>query len=580
MLARAILALAPVVAAACVGSIDAETHAGPSRSDERAGSTARPLDPQGSGPRGTTTTGTPTFPCTDPSARPRAPSYALTKTQYRNIIGDLFGADVVNALEGPLSTLPADLFDGVTHSRLTGISTPKIEAYFNLAKSISSLVTSDRARVTAVFGACAAAAVPAVTCVDSYVTDFARRLLRRPLTMDEVAYARQIAAGSGSYLTNMATLLTVHLMSPAFLWRLEINGTPITSYEVASRISFAAADSAPDAMLMAAAAAGQLETRAQVQAHVRRLLQTTNGKIKVRSNILRWSLQDTVADTELDRLPRALTQGVQTSGLTQAMLDESSAYVDYHLYGKASSFKTLLTSRESFASHPGLAAIYGHAPAAPGAPAMFAGRRQGLLMRAPFLASSTARTPIIRRGVNLEKLILCNEIPMPPADITNVRNAPVFTADEMLLHTNREVITRQTDSPACLPCHGIINRAGFSFEGFDPLGRARSTEGIFDDGGRLARSLPVDASSDISLRDGSVRPVQDAYDLVAYIASSDEGSACLVRNAHRFLFERRETEQDSCQLQAVNRLMADPGTSMLDAMAALIAGYAAGDRPN
>jgi hypothetical protein len=520
------------------------------------------------------------FACTDPTARQPTLSYTLTKAQYRNVVADLFGAKVVNAIQDQLSALPADVFDKVTNSRLTGISAAKVEAYLGLAKGISAAVIGSSANVTSVFGACAAAASPAPSCIDSYVNDFGQRLFRRPLAPDEVGYARQMASAPGSYLTNMGILLTVQLMSPAFLWRLEVNGTAVpgtpttklTSHEVASRISFLTTDSTPDPMLMAAAAAGQLATKEQVQGQVRRLLQTTAGRAKVRNSILRWSLQDRVADAGVDRLPAPLTQGVQLNGLTQAMLDEAGAYVDYEVYGKASSFRTLLTSKESFASHPGLAAIYGHPPTSPTTAATVAGRRQGLLMRASFLASSQTRTPIIQRGADFARLILCSSIPDPdPETIVSVRDKPVFTPAEMLLHSNRDVITRQTEPAMCQGCHRIINSPGFAFEGFDSAGRIRAKEAIFSQDGKVVNDVPVDTSSWVTRPDGSQQPVQDAYDLVSHVASSPEGSACLTRNVHRFVHERIETDKDACSLAAVHRILNDPNRPVLEAMTELIA---------
>jgi hypothetical protein len=575
------VALASLFASACTGSIGEGAQGGSRETpgDQGPGATGG-ADPQGKE--------TP-FVCVDGAARAPTLSYTLTKDQYRNVIADLFGPKILDAIQDPLSALPADLFDKVTNTRSTGISAAKIEAYFDLAKSIASLVTSDTAGVTAVFGSCANAATPAPSCIDAYLDDFAPRLLRRPLTSDEVTYAKQVASGSGGYLSKMGTLLTVHLMSPAFLWRLEINGSPagggeamkLTSYEVASRISFETVDSTPDATLTAAAAAGQLATKEQVRNHVQRLLHTPNGRAKVRNSILRWSLQDTVTDSSIDRLPAALTQGLSLSGLAQAMLDESRAYVDHQVYDQASSFNTILTSKESLASHPGLAAIYGHAPGSATAPAAFAGRRQGLLMRAPFLASSDPRTPLIHRGVNFAKLILCRDIPPPdPETLVKARTTPVFTPAEALTHTNRETIARQTAAPGCQACHGIINNMGYAFEVFDSVGRIRSQEAIFDPDGSFVRDLPVDASISLPLPDGSTQAIQDAYDLVTYVSTSAEGSACLVKNAHRFVFERLETDEDACQLQAVSRIMADPHQSMLDALTELIANDRIFDKQN
>src|SRR5205814_8917368 len=143
------------------------------------------------------------------------------------------------------------------------------------------------------------------------------------------------------------------------------------------------------------------------------------------------------------------------------------------------------------------------------------------------------------------KLILCRDIPPPdPETLAKARSTQVFTPEESLTHTNRETIARRTDSPVCQACHGIINNMGNAFEVFDSVGRIRSREAIFDQDGKFVRDLPVDASISLPLPDGSTQAIPDAYDLVTYVSTSAEGSACLVKNAHRFVFERLEAEED------------------------------------
>ncbi|MBK7862431.1 MAG: DUF1592 domain-containing protein [Archangiaceae bacterium] len=515
----------------------------------------------------------PPFDCKDPSATAASLSYTLTKAQYQNTVEDLFGAGVLTAVSAELSVLSPDTFDKVSHARTTGISSPRVEAYFKLAKAVAAWVVADPGRLRAVFGACATQASPPAGCIDTYLNGFARRVLRRPLSADELAFARQLAGRTGAYSDHLRTVLTLHLSSPSFLWVLELgkSGTAdavqLTPHEVAARIAYQTMDSTPDAALLAAADAGELATVAQVKAQVARLLQTPKGRQKVRASILRWSQQDALSSIEL--LPAALTAGVQTQGLAQAMLDEAGTYVEYEVYDRRASFKELLTSKASLASHPGLSAIYGHPPASPGAPATFTGRRQGLLMRAPLLASSTPRASPIHRGVAFAKLILCNDIPLPDPSIVSIRSAEAFTPDELLQHTTREAVTHQTAATVCMGCHGLINSHGFAFEGFDPLGRLRTEEQIFDPSGAPVRALPIDASTRLTL-DGRAQGVSDAYDLVTAVASSTAGTACFTRHAQRFIFQRLEAPSDACRLQAVQRLVADADRPLLDAIAELI----------
>ncbi|MEK7355027.1 MAG: DUF1592 domain-containing protein, partial [Bdellovibrionota bacterium] len=427
----------------------------------------------------------------------------------------------------------------------------------------------------AVFGACSSLASPPVTCIDGYLGGFAKKILRRPLTTEERALAKAIANSGGSYQTNLAAVLSLHLQSPFFTWRIEIgNDTQssatdflLTQYEIASRISYEAADMPPDQALMGAADRGELSDLENVKIHVGRLLKTPYGREKVQNSLMRWSLSDRVAN--VDSLPAALKQDVDTTGLDEAIMNEARAYVDYMLFTKNASYADLITSKVSFAAHAGLAKIYEHAPVT-GAPATFGGRRQGLLMRSAFLGGAGTRTSIIGRGVEFQKHVLCNEIPSPTADIVDLRTQAEFTHDELMFKTNKEAVAYQTKAPVCMGCHSVINPSGFAFENLDPLGRYRTSEAIFD-GTTFVRNLPVDAASSVPMGDGKMAPVQDAYDLMSFVAYSPRASACFTRNVYRFIYEKEETEADSCHLAGVHRLVADPKTPLLDGLVEAIA---------
>src|SRR5262249_27338876 len=158
-------------------------------------------------------------------------------------------------------------------------------------------------------------------------------------------------------------------------------------------------------------------------------------------------------------------------------------------------------------------------------PATFSGRRQGLLMRAPLLSSAVPRASAIHRGVNFAKYVLCNEIPLPDPSIVSIRNAHVYSPEEIVSHTTRDAIAYQTSNSVCMTCHGKINPTGFAFENFDPLGRIRTDEMIFDADNTFVRTLPIDSTSQVPVG-ADIQSVQDAYDLVSDVAASPAGSAC------------------------------------------------------
>ncbi len=522
------------------------------------------------------------FKCTDRNLSSKTKNYILSKTQYLNTIEDLFGTGALSAATSELSTVADDTYNDDTNERLSTISSSQAIAYYDVAVALANYVIANTTRTQTVFGACANVATPTSTCIDTYINGFARRLLRRPLKVvaesvgvdsieDEVEFVKKIMATPGVYKDNLKAVLTYHLTSPAFLWLLEMGSATasgsrlmLTPHEVSARLAYLITDTTPDAALTTAAQDGSILTPVGLQTQVQRLLQTNRGKKKVADAIKRWSLTDKVQDVA--GLPASLTTGVSVTGLSAAIQSEVQAYIDHMVYKTSGSLKDLMTSKLSFASHSGLATIYGHAPAAGGIPVDISQRRQGLLMRAPFLTWYTPRTNIILRGVAFQKRVLCNDIPSPNVDIVGDRDAHVLTDAELVTVTNRAAVTFQTDSPVCMRCHSTINPVGFAFENFDSLGRLRNQELMYDRSGTYVQSLPIHTSAQVPMPDGGTVSVADAYDLVTQLADSPDIAACVSRNVYRYFYEKKETRDDDCQVQDGFEIAKDPALPLLNAV--------------
>jgi hypothetical protein len=512
------------------------------------------------------------FKCTDRTLSSPTKNYILSKAQYTNTIEDLFGIGALSSASAALSTISDDSNGADSHERTSTISSTQAMAYYDSAEAIASYVIASTTRVTTVFGACANTTTPAPTCIDSYLNGYARRILRRPLTTQEITFAKLVMSTAGLYKENLKALLTYHLSSPAFLWTLELGGTStngtkvfLTPYEVATRLAYKITDSMPDQSLLTAANDGSIMTPLGLQQQVQRLMKTPRGKTKIINSLLRWSLTDNASD--VSSLPAELLSGVQLNGLQAAMTNEARAFIDYTIFTANGSLKDLLTSKLSFASHNGLANIYGHTPmTTTTGPVPMTERRQGLLMRAPFLTWFTSKTNIILRGVNFQKRVLCNEIPAPTVDIADDRDGHILTEDELLSVTNRTAVAYQTESPLCMSCHRVINPVGFAFENFDSLGKIRTQEKIFDKSNIFVRNLPVHTSTSVPMPTGADLNVADAYDMVTGLAQSPEVAACATRNMYRYFYEKKETKADDCQLEDSFELVKDENKSLLQAI--------------
>ncbi len=526
------------------------------------------------------------FKCTDDSQASETKSLLLSKQQMSHAIEDLFGAETLDSISGALSSLADPINDATTHERQSLVSSAEVDSFHSIAQAVAADVVGTQVKRENVFGACASMATPGPNCIDGFINNFAVKIFRRPLKAEEVTFIKNLANSGGDYLTNLEAVLSYALQSPFFLWRLELgeggNHTPertyLTQYEIATRISFSTIDSIPDAALLTAAQQGQLSNIAQIKAHTKRLLQTPRGQEKVANLLSWWALADRAKD--VSNLPTELTGSLQLDGLNQAMTDEVRTFVKQIVFNEQGSFKDLMTSRKSFATHPGLAEIYGHAPATAGQSANFGGRRQGLLMRASFLTHDTFRTSIIHRGVDFQKRYLCNNIPSPNVNIMGDRDADALTHNELLNTSNRESIAHQTKDPVCMGCHSTINPTGFAFENFDSFGRLRDQEMIFDseNSNSFVRTLPVDTNTVIPMGGGTEVPVSDAYDLITSMVETGEGAACMSRNLYRYVFEKQEERVDDCELQRVYEGVNNPDQPLLEALVDLIANEHIGEK--
>lgn len=520
--------------------------------------------------------------CIDPKSTSGSGSFILTKSQYQNSIEDLFGTSILNAAAADISTMSNDGYDADTYKRLGTISSSQMDAYFNAALTVSEALISNSSQVTKLFGSCAHLTTPPVTCIDTYLNNYARKILRRPLTTEEKNSAKALMAVSGDYKINLKSVLLSHLISPAFLWRLEMgsdtatvvnNKLSLTNYEIATRLAFTLTDSTPDDTLLAAAAAGELTMPIGVQQQIKRLLQTARGKKKIISLLLQWSKNDNVKG--LSALPNETIDDLRLdmSGIESGMVKEASAFVEHIVFNLNGSFKDLLTSKLSFANHSGVAKLYGHAPIASGGPPVtVTQRRQGLLMKAGAWTWSVPRTNIILRGVEFQKRFLCNDIKSPTVDISNDRDSAALSEDEILTVTNRTAVAHNTEAPLCMSCHETINPTGFALESFDSMGRIRTQEKIFDKRtlNTYVRALPIHSASNVPISVVHTADVQDAYDLVTKVVDSRRGSACFSRNLYRFAFEKKETKADDCQISDVHNIISQPNKPILEAIEALL----------
>ncbi len=214
--------------------------------------------------------------------------------------------------------------------------------------------------------------------------------------------------------------------------------------------------------------------------------------------------------------------------------------------------------------------------------------RAGMLTHPAWLVAHSGNfdTDPIRRGKWIREHLLADTIPEIPIGVdAALVDDPHKTLREKLEKTNKE---------ECWRCHKKMNPLGLPFESFDDFGRYRK-DFYFDQEGnhagthfeQLAKvkfaqqrkkapvtftTKPVDTTGHLSgtgdpQLDG---PVEDAFDLVHKLASSDIARQSFVRHAFRYWMGRNETLDDSPTLIAADQAYINNDGSFKELLVSLL----------
>ncbi|MDI3288593.1 DUF1592 domain-containing protein [Polyangium sp. 15x6] len=533
---------------------------------------------------------TPTSFVCDPDAVPQAlPLRRLSHLQYRNTVSDLVrfavpsaAGEILGGAEPLFAQLPNDQRVGpdkhyAGFTRLDqALQQQHVDGAYRVAGEIGKALTASPARLAELAGACATDADPANddACLDAMIRRLGERALRRPVTDEDVAFYRGPAGASPFDGADYADVVALLLNAPHMMYFVEHGQegsdptAPLDAYELASRLSYHFWQTLPDEPLFEAARTGALLTEAGYEAEVERIFKDPRTRAAMGELFGQW-LDNTTLE-ELDArvgtpLFDAFTAGY-TPGpdLREHMLAEVTDAALHYTFEEPGTFRDLLTSRKSFARTEDLASLY-HTPVWSGSgepPEFTEPERAGLLTRAAFLATGSANTRPIMKGVFIRKALLCDEIPPPPPNAA--ANPPQLS--ESL--STRQVVEELTGQGTCAGCHKVvINPLGFATENFDSLGRVRTEQALFDPGtGEVVATASVDTEVVPRVESGDETVAKNAQELTNLIAASPKPYACFARQYFRFTFGRLEDlNRDACALEEV-KLALDEGMPMADVL--------------
>jgi len=350
-------------------------------------------------------------------------------------------------------------------------------------------------------------------CAHDILASLARRAYRRPVADGDVQRLMPFyteGRKSGKFTSGIQLALQRVLVSPSFLFRIEAPPANLakdsvyrlSDIELASRLSFFLWSSIPDDSLLDDAAAGRLKDPKVYAAQVARMLDDTKSEALVQNFAGQW-----LRLRELDHAkPDARVFPEADKNLTQALRQQTELLFDSVLREKRSVYDLLTADfmfvNERLARHYGIPNIYGD---------HFRrislskdDVRGGLLGQGSILmvTSYANRTSPVQRGKFVLDSLMGAPPPPPPPNVPDLKNEnpsgkTLSMRDRMIQHRA---------NPVCASCHSRMDPIGFALEGFDGIGRSRTTG---EDGGTIDTSgeLPDGTAfnSPAGLRDGLLR---------------------------------------------------------------------------
>jgi hypothetical protein len=494
--------------------------------------------------------------CTSTPKPGPAPLRRLTQTEYDNTVRDLLGDTTA-----PAKSFPPDQKLGAYSNTATALTVSPLLAQ-GYESAAEGLATSAVANLKTLLP-CDPVAMGEDACAQQFISAFGKKAFRRPLTDDEKATLLalyQTNKSGADFKNGIQAVLEAMLQGGPFLYRAEFGDVtkaqagvvPLTSYEMASRLSYLLWGSMPDDALMTAADGDQLTTPDQIASQARRMLQDPKARPAIEQFYAEWlqiaSLDGVAKDPK--------TYPDFTPTLRTSMQAETRAFVDWVMWSGDGRLETLLTAPVSFLNIE-LAHAYG-VQGVTGTSlqqvSLDPKQRAGILTQLSVLTAlgKPDRSSPVLRGKFVREQLFCQTIPSPPANIVIV--PPTVTPGV----STRQAFAQHSTQDACKGCHALMDPIGFGFESFDGMGEYRTVD----------QGIPVDASGTLTSTDvnGSF---DGAVDLATKVAGSKEVSACMVTQWFRYAFGRGDTPDDGCSLETATQAFDASNHDMRELLVAL-----------
>jgi hypothetical protein len=500
----------------------------------------------------------------------------LTESQYRATIADVFGPDIpiVGRFEKGVR-MEGLLAVGTSTA---GISSFSLEQYDASAQAVAAEVVSERRRCQLVPCQPKSESQFDAACAKQFVEHYGETLFRRPLTAEESRrYMRSASAAQqrlGNFYQGLQYVLAGMLVAPDFLLRIEHTEPDparpgqlrLDAYSKATRLSYFLTDSTPDAELLRAAGAGELDTEAGLARQADRLIASPAFERATRAffrDMLEFDTFDELAKDPI--IYPAFNSKVALDAQEQTLRTIVSL-----LISQRGDYRDLFTTRSTYLTRT-LGTVY-RLPVATrngweGAQYPAASDRAGILTNVSFLAlySHPGRSSSTLRGKAIRQVFLCQNIPDPP---NNVDFSVVQDSSNTAMPTARIRLEAHRTSPVCAGCHRLMDPLGLTLENFDGVGAFRAQE----------NGAAIDAGGSL---DG--HNFEGAEGLGQAMHDSPQTSRCLVDKVYRSALGRKPAPAEKSSVDYFNQAFQADGYRVPDLIRAIAVSrsfYAISSTPN
>lgn len=462
-----------------------------------------------------------------------APQYyrlvRLTNGQWAHAVQDTLNLPAPSGLDQNFQAPVSGVYDFVNNESLLDVNQRSWSDFQSAAETLANQVTATDAALARVYSG---------TDAEGFIQVVGRRLYRRPLTSSEqTAYQALYDTGSSlsgsrsTFAKGASLILRAMLQSPNFLYRTELGqqGSPLSSYEVAAKLSLWLRDTAPsDALLDAAAGPGSLDTADGAAALATTMLGESAAKDvyhDFHSELYHFESYAQITKVDVPSYD---------SSLNAEFVDVSGLFFD-DIFTTGKGVREILTSTTGFVG-PKMAPLYGMSAPSSYVQADLGPQRVGYFSQIPFLAlyGINADPDSLLRGVELNRDVLCAQLGAAASKIPPI--PPLMPGQ-----TNRQRIDALT-SNCGFQCHTqMINPLGFAFEHFDGMGQYRDTE----EGG-----LPIDSSGSYGFL-GGTKSFSNNAELMQDMANDQQAHLCYAKKLSGYALQRDIAASDLPMLQTL-----------------------------